>query len=169
MTTEKQPPTPCQVCTKAFALKKPDPDGGRRCFAHSTDPVIAVKREALAAVGAAQGAKQKGIPPEMRKPVLAGVVDIDDARAQARAEKERASKAVDAIPLDSKDNVLRFLSRAAGELMDEKPNGWASAAAALARTALSAMGLEEKSEEAEQGEVGAFEFRVVGGKATPSA
>lgn len=133
------------VCTKAYALKKPDPDGGRRCFAHSNDPVIQAKREGLGAVGAAHGAKQKSVPTEMRKQVLAGVVDIESARAQFSEKKAKAARETEAIPLDSKENVLAFLARSAGELMDERPTGWATAAAALARTALAAMGVQEET------------------------
>jgi len=138
------------VCTKAYALKIPDPDGGRRCFMHSTDPVNAAKRGGLAAVGAAQGAKQKGIPPAMRKPVAAGVVDINEVRAQFSEKKAKAARETEAIPLDSKENVLKFLARSAGELMDERPTGWATAAAALARTALAAMGLEEQERDEDE-------------------
>lgn len=158
MTTEKQPPTPCSVCTKAYALKQADPDGGRRCFAHSTSPAVAAKREAIGAKGAAQGARQKGVPSDMRKPVLAGVVDIDEVRAQAHAAKvkEKAREEAQPIPLDSKGAVLGFLGQTAGSLMGGALEAaQANAAASLARVALAALGLEEQddanSEEAPRG------------------
>lgn len=39
----------CEVCTKAWALKVPDPDGGRRCVAHSVGRVVGLSPVGISA------------------------------------------------------------------------------------------------------------------------
>ena len=85
-----------------------------------------------------------GVPLDQRKAVQAGVVSLDEARAEKL--KAKARKEVEAIPLDSKANVLAFLGRCAGELVDGSfEANQASAAAALARTALAALDISEET------------------------
>jgi hypothetical protein len=149
------------VCTecRGFAWKGIEPDGVSRCFGHSRDPLNIEKRKANAAKGKAAGEMQRGIAKDQLGAVMAGVIPIEKARAEKAADDAKSERRIAPIPLDSKENVLAFLGRVAGELMQEQPNGWASAAASLANAALKAMGVEEQGGVEE--EVGAFEFRVV--------
>lgn len=136
-------PTPkCEVCGKAWSLKAPDPDGGRRCWGHSTHPAIVARRDANASHGKLAGELQRGVQNGDRAGVLAGKVPVDEARARAAKEKAKRERKVDPIPMDTPADVTAFVGRALGELMDEQPTGWASAAAALANVALKAMGVE---------------------------
>lgn len=139
-------PTRCEVCKKAYALKQPDPDGGRRCFTHSNDPVTAAKREKNAATGAMTAARLQGVKPEDRKAVLAGVVDLDTAREKVRAEKKKAEEQdADPVDLTTKVQVQAFLGQAAGRLLAGGEPGAATAAAGLARVALAALGVTEET------------------------
>ncbi len=89
---------------------------------------------------------------------MAGVVDISIVRAkQSEAKAEKEKPPVIPIPVGTPAEVLAFLGRALGELMDEKPNGWASAAASLAGTALKAQGVDDDEDE-EDGEEGPRSF-----------
>lgn len=160
------PPTPkCESCGKAWALKKPDPDGGRRCFAHSTDPVRIAERKGLAEMGRASGAMQQGVPPDQRGAVLAGVVPIEQARASKLRDSERRRQAkreieeIKAVELGSKADVLKFLGHEAGALQAGAEYGRASAAASLAKAALAALGVEEETPA--ESEVVGFTVEVV--------
>lgn len=164
----KEPPQKCTLCNAA-ALKKPEPDGVPRCFGHSIDPLNQARLKANAERGRAEGEKQRGVSPEQRGAVLAGVVPIDQARAAAIASKakQQAKQTTDEaapIELDSRERVLGFLARAAGRLLasGEGDAKEAQAAAALARAALAAMGVEEQGEG--EGEVAGFDVIEVGKK-----
>jgi hypothetical protein len=135
------------VCTecRGFAWKGIEPDGVSRCFGHSRDPLNIEKRKANAAKGKAAGEMQRGIAKDQLGAVMAGVIPIEKARAEKAADDAKSERRIAPIPLDSKENVLAFLGRVAGELMQEQPNGWASAAASLANAALKAMGVEEQT------------------------
>lgn len=165
------PDTPSARCAdcRAWALKRPDPDGVRRCFGHSKDPTVSAQRDAVAQKGAATAAKLSGIPRDKRGEVMAGVVPIDQARAAAIASKAKAqakqtTDEAAPIDLDSRERVLGFLARAAGRLLasGEGDAKEAQAAAALARAALAAMGVEEQAEG--DGEVAGFDVIEVGKK-----
>lgn len=122
--------------------KVADPDGVRRCFNCSTSPATIARREANKLHGRAAGEKQRGVKRDQRGAVMAGVIPIERARAEKSESDAKAARTVDPIPLDSKEAVFSFLARVSADLMDEKPNGWASAAASLAGVALKAMGVE---------------------------
>ncbi len=140
-------PMKCTVCNGAWALKIPDPDGGRRCIAHSTSDTSIARRAAAAATGKAAGERQRGVSADRRADAVAGVFNLETERnkhAEAKVAARMAKKEHVAIPLDSKVAVLAFLGRVAGELMDGGEAGVATAASALARAALTAMGVEDK-------------------------
>lgn len=83
--------------------------------------------------------------------MLADVTNIAIVREQhAKTKTAKAAALSDPIPLGTPEEVRAFLGRVAGELMDEKPSGWASAAASIAGAALKSMGVE--SIEDEEGE-----------------
>lgn len=138
----------CIECKKAYALKQPDPDGARRCFAHSVDPVIIEKRAAAGQAGALVAEKYRGTRVNERRAVLAGVIPIEGARKRKAAAP--ADESVDPHPLDTKERVFDFLANAAGRLLKGYDPKEATAAAALARTALAAMGLEEQERDGDE-------------------
>jgi hypothetical protein len=158
------PPTPkkCVLCN-APPLKQPDPDGGRRCVGHSLDPVQVAKRQARAEAGRASGAQQRGVARDKRKAVLVGAIPIERARAEHAAQQK--IKAAEPVSLKTKEDVLAFLGKHAGKLGEcEDSPATASAAAAIARAALAAMGLDEQ-EAAENAKPRSFNFVTTEGKA----
>jgi hypothetical protein len=58
---DRPPPPRCVQC-RAWALKRVDPDGVRRCHGHSIDPENIAKREREAQAGRLAGEHLKGIP-----------------------------------------------------------------------------------------------------------
>ena len=151
------------MCQKAYALKVADPDGARRCFTHSIDPVNAAKREANGAKGKAAGERQRGVPPEKRGAVLAGIVNIDQARAEHATTKERDE--LKPIELGSKSDVLSFLGKEAAVLSKGGEASRASAASAIARVALAALGIEDKGDDDDEENPRGFTYKTTTGEA----
>lgn len=161
--TKPTDPMRCVACTKVWAQKHTDPDGLRRCFNCSMDPVTVARRATNGRTGAATAAKLQGVPLEARKSVIAGTVDLGDVREKMRSEKAKGERELSPIPLATRDDVLKFLARATAELMDEKPNGWASAAASLVKAALSAQGVDEMGDGDEEEQPRGFTYRTTVG------
>lgn len=136
----------------------------RRCHGHSRDPLNVAKRQAEAAEGRAAGARQRGVASNERSAVLAGIVPIEKAREDQSKAKDRKKTAA-RINLDSRDSILAFLGDTAGELMEEKPTGWAAAAAALARTALAALGLDDGGDDDPEEKRRGFSYETTAGEA----
>lgn len=163
------PPTPRSKCERcnAWALKKPDPDGRRLCFAHSQSPEAIAKRGACGLAGAKTAATVKGLPADQRKAALAGVVNIDEARAKAAEEKrgraqKKAEEAAEPIALKTREDVLAFIEQSAGRLFAGADAKEAQAVSALARTALAALGFTAPPEHGvDDDEVGTFTFHVL--------
>lgn len=142
----------------------PEPDGERRCWGHSKRPELIAKREVCAEQGRTQGAKQKQVPKAARPLVNAGVIPLEDAR-QAKIVIKAPRAEVSPVDLRSRDAVLVYLGQVAGELsggaVDAKE---ASAAAALARTALVALGADLPDEGEKDERPRGFRYQTTGGK-----
>ena len=67
----------CEVCTKAWALKIPDPDGGRRCVAHSVGRVV--------------GLAPVGMPTDSLRTKADIFGCLEEARKLARKRKDPSS------------------------------------------------------------------------------
>jgi hypothetical protein len=151
----------CAEC-KAWARKVDDPDGVRRCFGHSIDPVCVAKREAAGAKGAAAAERQRGLTIEQRRAVEAGVVPIEQARAETMEAKQRAE--AEPVPLKCKDDVLSFLGSEAGVLRAGGEASRASAAAGLARAALAALGADLPDPDDDAVEPRSFSYETTTGE-----
>jgi hypothetical protein len=129
---------------------------------HSLDPVQVAKRQARAEAGRASGAQQRGVARDKRKAVLVGAIPIERARAEHAAQQK--IKAAEPVSLKTKEDVLAFLGKHAGKLNEcEDTPATASAAAAIARAALAALGLEEQ--QGDEGEAPrAFNYRTTEGR-----
>lgn len=163
----EKPPNPpsaprCAEC-KAWALRADDPDGVRRCFGHSTDPLNVEKRKALAEKGRAAGERQRGVDMDKRGAVLAGVVPIEQARAERATQK--ANEEVEAIELGSKADVIAFLGKEAAVLSKGGEASRASAASAIARVALAALGIEDKGGDEDEENPRGFTYKTTTGEA----
>lgn len=142
------PPTPrkCTLCN-APALKSPEPDGVLRCFGHSIDPLNAAKREVNGQRGKAIGERHRGLTPDQRGAVDAGVISLEAARAKAAEERTKKKGDPDPIPLRTKKDQLAFIERCAGRFVEDGDAQFASGANALVKAALAIMGVEDHDDE----------------------
>ena len=142
--TPPNPPTLCEDCGKAYAVKAHDPDGKRRCITHSMSDLSKAKRAIAAAKGKAAGERQRGVSAEQRAEAAndhAPLRLIRSKHDQAKASKEKQDKApIAPIPLDTKAKRHAFIAQIAGGQLSHLG---AQDAAALVRAALANDSLEE--------------------------
>jgi hypothetical protein len=127
--------------------------------------VNVAKRTANAAIGKASGERQRGLTPEQRGAVEAGVIPIERARAQAaEAKKKREEGDPDPIPLKSKADQQAFMERVAAQLMRDGDAQVATGASAIVKTVLAIQGVEEHDADDDGVKARTFKYATTEGR-----